>query len=47
MDEGDFHGILRLLTGRETKRGALVRQELDQSNLRTIFPKCSLACIIR
>src|ERR1700722_953599 len=49
-DEGDFHGILRFLTGVETSRGAGVRQEtrsLDQSNLRMIFPKCSLACIRR
>ena len=39
MDEGDFHEILRLLTGRETSRGAGVRQETGSVELENDFPE--------
>ena len=39
MDEGDFHEILRLLTGRETNRGARVRQETESVELEHDFPE--------
>ena len=36
-DEGDFHGILRVLTGRETNRGARMRQETGLVELENDF----------